>query len=108
MSEFITLATDESFATEVLQASIPVLVDFWAEWCGPCRMLAPTMDELAKEYTGKIKVVKVNVDDCSATASTYSIRSIPTLILFKNGKIVDTKSGQLSKSQLVSFIQGSI
>jgi thioredoxin len=93
MSENITIVTDSSFATEVLQATTPVLVDFWAAWCGPCRMLTPIVEAIAKEFAGKIKVAKVNVDENGQSALNYNIRGIPTLIIFKEGKIVATKTG---------------
>lgn len=99
---------DQSFATEVLQATTPVLVDFWAEWCGPCKMLSPVLDEVAKNYEGKIKFVKCNVDHSTEIPSTYNIRGIPTLILFKNGKAVATKVGAMSKAQLISFLDTAI
>nr|4ULX_A Chain A, LPBCA-L89K THIOREDOXIN [synthetic construct] len=92
--------TDENFEQEVLKSDKPVLVDFWAPWCGPCRMIAPIIEELAKEYEGKVKVVKVNVDENPNTAAQYGIRSIPTLLLFKNGQVVDRKVGAQPKEAL--------
>jgi len=108
MSELIVNATDATFAAEVLQANLPVLVDFWATWCGPCRMLTPIIEEIAAEYTGKLKVAKVNVDENNETSATYGIRSIPTLILFNNGNIVTIKIGSLSKAQLVAFLKENL
>lgn len=108
MSENVTIVTDASFATEVLQATVPVLVDFWAEWCGPCKMIAPTVETVAQEFAGKIKVAKVNVDENSKISSDYSIRGIPTLLLFNNGKIIATRTGALTKSQLVDFINTNL
>lgn len=100
--------TDASFEADVIKSDIPVLVDFWAEWCGPCRMIAPVLEDLANEYTGKIKIVKVNVDENSVSAATYGVRGIPTLLLFKNGQVVDTKVGALPKGQLAAFIDSNI
>ena len=108
MSEHIHHVTDATFEPEVLQAGMPVLVDYWAEWCGPCKMIAPILDEVAKEYAGKLKVVKLNIDDNQATAPKYSIRGIPTLMLFKNGNVEATKVGAVSKSQLTAFIDSNI
>ncbi len=101
-------STEESFELDVIQSSIPVLVDFWAEWCGPCRMIAPILEEIAKEFSGKIKVVKVNVDEAEHTAAQYEIRGIPALLLFNNGQIVANKVGFVSKPQLVEFINQNI
>lgn len=108
MNESIVTATDDSFTTEVLQSAVPVLVDFWASWCGPCRMLAPIIEVAAKEFSNKVKVVKVNVDENSKTALDYNIRGIPTLILFKDGKIVATKTGMLTQPQLADFINTNL
>lgn len=103
-SSIITL-NDASFEKEVLQAgSTPILVDFWAEWCGPCKMIAPILEELAEKYLGKIKIGKLNVDENAAIPAKYGVRGIPTLILFKDGKALDTKVGALSKSQLEAFL----
>ena len=108
MSEHIHYVTDDTFEAEVLQSQQPVLVDYWAEWCGPCKMIAPILDEVANEYAGKLKVAKVNIDDNQATPAKYGIRGIPTLMLFKNGAVVGTKVGALSKSQLTAFIDSNI
>lgn len=108
MSEHIHHVTDDNFATEVLQSSQPVLVDYWAEWCGPCKMIAPILDEVAKDYAGRMKVAKLNIDDNQATPASYGVRGIPTLMLFKNGNIEATKVGALSKSQLVAFIDSHL
>ncbi len=108
MSENIIIATDDSFATEVLQSTTPVLVDFWAPWCGPCRMLAPTIEAIAKEFATKIKVAKVNVDENSKTSAAHDIRGIPTLIIFKDGKIIASKTGALTKPQLTDFINTNL
>lgn len=108
MSANIEIVTDSSFATEVLQANIPVLVDFWAEWCGPCKMLAPTLETIAAEFAGKVKIAKVNVDENSKTSTSYNIRGIPTLILFKNGTVVATKVGAATKVQIADFINTNL
>jgi thioredoxin 1 len=108
MSENITIVTDSSFAVAVLQADIPVLVDFWAEWCGPCKMLAPTLEAVAGEFVGKVKFAKLNVDESNKTATSYDIRGIPSLLLFKEGKIVATKVGIATKAQLVDFINTNL
>jgi thioredoxin 1 len=108
MSEHIHHVTDDTFEAEVLQSQSPVLVDYWAEWCGPCKAIAPTLEEVAKEYSGKLKVAKVNVDENQAIPRKYGIRGIPTLMLFKNGNIEATKVGALSKSQLTAFLDSNI
>jgi thioredoxin 1 len=108
MSEHIHYVTDDSFESEVLQAQQPVLVDYWAEWCGPCKMIAPILDDIAKEYAGKLKVAKVNIDDNQATPAKFGIRGIPTLMIFKNGNVEATKVGALSKSQLAAFIDSNL
>ena len=108
MSEHIHYVTDDSFDAEVLQSEQPVLVDYWAEWCGPCKMIAPLLDEVAKDYAGKLKVAKLNIDENQATPPKYGIRGIPTLMLFKNGTLAATKVGALSKSQLLAFIDSNI
>ncbi len=95
---------DSSFDTDVLQSTTPVLVDFWAEWCNPCKMIAPLLEEAAITYAGKIKMVKLNVDENNATAAKFGIRGIPTLLIFKNGKVAATKVGHLTKSQLSDFL----
>jgi thioredoxin 1 len=100
--------TDDTFEPEVLQADKPVLVDYWAEWCGPCKMIAPLLDDVAKDYAGKLKVAKLNIDENQATPPKYGIRGIPTLMLFKNGTLAATKVGALSKSQLMAFIDSNI
>ncbi|MCE1243530.1 thioredoxin TrxA [Oryzomicrobium sp.] len=108
MSEHIHYVSDDSFDAEVLQSQQPVLVDYWAEWCGPCKMIAPILDEVAKEYAGKLKVAKVNIDENQATPAKYGIRGIPTLMIFKNGNVEATKVGALSKSQLTAFIDSTL
>ena len=108
MSEQIAHVTDDSFESEVLQSGQPVLVDYWAEWCGPCKMIAPVLDEIAEEYSGKIKVAKLNIDDNPNTPPRYGIRGIPTLMLFKDGEVEATKVGAVSKSQLTTFIDSNL
>jgi thioredoxin 1 len=108
MSDHITHLSDASFEQDVLQSQLPVLVDYWAEWCGPCKMIAPILDEISKEYAGRIKVAKLNIDDNQQTPPKYGIRGIPTLMLFKNGNVEATKVGALSKSQLTAFIDSNI
>ncbi|MEY4960768.1 MAG: hypothetical protein RL610_947 [Pseudomonadota bacterium] len=108
MSEHIHYVSDGTFETEVLQSTVPVLVDYWAEWCGPCKMIAPILNEIAKEYAGRLKVAKLNIDENQATPLKYGIRGIPTLMLLKNGNIEATKVGALSKSQLTAFIDSHI
>lgn len=104
MSEHIVSVTDDSFEDEVLKSDIPVLVDYWAEWCGPCKVIAPVLDEIAQEYVGKLKIAKFNVDENPNTPIKYSVRGIPTLILFKGGEVEATNVGALSKSRLTAFI----
>ncbi len=100
--------TDESFDKDVLNSNVPVLVDYWAEWCGPCKMIAPILDEVSRDYTGKVQVAKLNVDDNQEVAAKYGIRGIPTLMLFKGGEVVATKVGALSKSQLTQFLDSHL
>ena len=107
-SDLIKHISDATFDTDVLQSDKPVLVDYWAEWCGPCKMIAPILDEVAKEYSGRLKVAKLNIDENQATPPKYGIRGIPTLMLFKNGSVEATKVGALSKSQLTAFIDSHI
>jgi len=108
VSDNIVYLTDESFQNEVLDSSKPVLVDYWAEWCGPCKMIAPILMEIAEEYEGKIKIAKLNIDDNPQTPPKYGIRGIPTLMLFKDGNVEATKVGALSKSQLTAFIDTNL
>ncbi len=107
-SDNIVHVTDASFDSDVLNSQIPVLVDYWAEWCGPCRMIAPILDEISQDYAGRIKIAKVNIDENRDTATKFNIRGIPTLMLFKDGGVAATKVGALSKSQLAAFIDGNI
>ncbi|MEJ2059919.1 MAG: thioredoxin TrxA [Gammaproteobacteria bacterium] len=108
MSEQIAYVTDDSFEQDVLNSSVPVLVDYWAEWCGPCKMIAPILDEISEEYAGRIQIAKLNIDENPATPPKYGIRGIPTLMLFKNGQVEATKVGALSKSQLTAFLDQNI
>jgi thioredoxin 1 len=108
MSEKIIHITDDTFEQEVLQSQTPVLVDYWAEWCGPCKMIAPALDQIAAEYQGKLKVAKLNIDENQSTPPKYGIRGIPTLMLFKNGNVEATKVGAVSKTQLAAFIDSNI
>ncbi len=104
MSNDIVHATETSFDAEVLQADGPVLVDYWAEWCGPCKMLAPILDQVAEEYRGRVKVVKVNIDESRALAPRFGIRGIPTLMLFEGGEVKATRVGALSRPELNAFV----
>ncbi|AGO53149.1 hypothetical protein ALQ63_02548 [Serratia plymuthica] len=108
MSDKIIHLTDSSFETDVLKAEGPILVDFWAEWCGPCKMIAPILDEIAVEFEGKLTITKLNIDQNPATAPKYGIRGIPTLLLFKNGEVAATKVGALSKGQLKDFLNANL
>ena len=108
MSEHIQHVTDANFKSEVLDSTTPVLVDYWAEWCGPCKMIAPILEEVAKEYSGRLKIAKLNIDDNPKTPGDFGIRGIPTLILFKGGSAEATKVGALSKSQLTAFIDSNL
>ena len=107
-SSEIRHVTDDTFEPEVLQSETPVLVDYWAEWCGPCKSIAPILDEVAKEYEGRLKVAKINVDENQSTPAKFGIRGIPTLMLFKNGNVEATKVGALSKSQLTAFLDSNM
>jgi len=108
VSDRMVHVSDESFEQEVLKSPEPVLVDYWAEWCGPCKMIAPILDEIAEEYAGKIRIAKLNIDDNPQTPPKYGIRGIPTLMLFKDGNVEATKVGALSKSQLTAFIDSNL
>ncbi|MFT4853826.1 MAG: thioredoxin 1 [Cyclobacteriaceae bacterium] len=104
----ISHVTDDTFESEVLKSDVPVLVDYWAEWCGPCKVIAPVLEEIAAEYNGKMKVCKLDIDANEDTPPKYGIRGIPTLMLFKNGAVEATKVGALSKSQLTAFLDSNI
>lgn len=108
MSDQIKNVSDASFDADVINASQPVLVDYWAAWCGPCKMIAPILEEVANEYAGRLTVAKLNVDENQDTATKYGIRGIPTLMLFKDGQAAATKVGALSKSQLTAFLDGAL
>ncbi|HEU4459038.1 MAG TPA: thioredoxin TrxA [Methylibium sp.] len=107
-SELIKHVSDASFDDDVMKSGKPVLVDYWAEWCGPCKMIAPILDEVAKDYDGKLQIAKMNVDENRDVPAKYGIRGIPTLMLFKDGQLAATKVGALSKSQLTAFLDGNL
>jgi thioredoxin 1 len=108
LTEKILHVTDDTFEQEVLQSQTPVLVDYWAEWCGPCKMIAPVLDQIASDYAGRLKVAKLNIDENQVTPPKYNVRGIPTLMLFKNGTLEAQKVGALSKTQLAAFIDSNI
>ena len=108
MADNILQLADDTFEQEVIKSDVPVLVDYWAEWCGPCKMIAPVLEEIAGEYKGKVKIAKLNIDDNPGIPPSYGIRGIPTLMLFKNGEVEATKVGAVSKSQLTAFIDSNI
>ncbi len=108
MSDNTTTVMDANFEEEVLKSTVPVLVDYWAEWCGPCKMVAPILEDIGLEYRGRLKIAKMNVDQNTNTPAKYGIRGIPTLMIFKNGNVEATKVGALSKSQLTAFIDSTL
>ena len=107
-SELIVHTSDADFERDVLQSDVPVLLDFWAPWCGPCKMISPILDEVAAEFEGRLKVVKINIDENEQTPAKFGVRGIPTLMVFKNGQNVATKVGALAKGQLTAFVNASI
>ena len=108
MGQNTVSVNDASFEADVLKSTTPVLLDFWAEWCGPCKMIGPVLEEIAGDYAGRLKICKMNVDDSTETPAKYGVRGIPTLMIFKNGQVEATKVGALSKSQLAAFIDSNI
>lgn len=108
MSDSIINITDDSFESEVLNSDIPVLIDYWAEWCAPCKMIGPILEELAQNYAGQLKIVKLNIDDNPEIPPKYGIRGIPTLMIFQNGEVESTKVGAMTKPQLIAFIDSNI
>ena len=108
MSQAIKSVTDQSFRTEVLESQLPVLVDYWAEWCGPCKMIGPVLEESAASYAGQLRIAKINIDQNTATPSEYHVRGIPTLMLFKDGRPVATQVGAVSRAQLSAFIDANL
>jgi len=108
LSDKIVFVTDDTFDEEIVKSGEPVLVDYWADWCGPCKMIAPILDEIATEYAGKLKIAKLNIDENPLTPPKFGIRGIPTLMLFKGGNVEATKVGAVSKSQLTAFIDSNI
>lgn len=108
MSEHVHTASDKNFETEVLKSDMPILVDFWAEWCQPCKMISPIVEAIAEKYVGRIKVFKLNIDKNAQTPTKYNVRGIPSLVIFRNGEVVDRKVGALNKSQLTDFLNENL